>query len=69
MTHTIQNIINLSKQFEKLAVQSLASFQKRKIFSLLEELEMQLLDAQRIGDEDWVRELKERIKEIKLGKI
>lgn len=68
MTHTIQNIINLSKQFEKIAVQSLASFQKRKRFSLLEELEMQLLDAQRTGDEDWARELKERIKEIKSSK-
>ena len=65
MTHTIQNIINLSKQFEKIAIQSLASFHKKKKFSLLEELEMQLLDAQRIGDEDWARELKERIKEIK----
>jgi predicted thioredoxin/glutaredoxin len=68
MSNTIQNIINLSKQFEKIAVQSLASFQKRKRFSLLEELEMQLLDAQRTGDEDWVRELKERIKEIKSSK-
>jgi predicted thioredoxin/glutaredoxin len=68
MSNTIQNIINLSKQFEKIAIQSLASFQKRKRFSLLEELEMQLLDAQRTGDEDWVRELKERIKEIKSSK-
>ncbi len=65
MTHTTQNIVNLTKQFEKLALQSLSYLHKKKRFSLLEELEMQLVDAQRTGDEDWARELKARIKELK----
>ncbi len=65
MSYTIQKIIHLSTQFEKFAFQSLSSIYKRKEFSLLEKLEMQLFDAQKIGDEDWARELKERIKELK----
>lgn len=65
MTYTTQKIIQLSERFEKIASHSLVLAHKKRKLSELEQLEYQLADARRAGDNDWAKELKERIDELK----
>ncbi len=59
---TSTQILKLTNEFEKLA----NFHHKKKKISLKEQLELQLQDAKRQGDSDWIKELEERIQELNL---